>query len=723
MERISNRPKMTIAVALFPAVIVDIVAVCFGAPLQLLAIITVCWLVAVVLLIMLCKFVTYLRERRFSFTSWFIPRPIRKVSAVIPNYNYADYLRGRVDSIISQKYPIYELIILDDKSTDDSIAVIREIMNDLKKRRPELKVRFVPNEENSGNVFKQWEKCFEESAGDYVWICEADDLCNKHFLNAAMRAFNEDDDVVLSYTESCTIDKDGKRLMPNVRVWIDEFKSGHWEDNYINDGKKEISEYLCSNNTIPNVSGVVFKKSEAPYRKYLQEAQKFRLVGDWYFYTKVLLHGKIAYCSESLNYHRMHTGGVTLTMDKYLQYQEVEAVQSSVAKEVKLSSGSKKRMRSYLDVIMDAFGISEMELDYVKVPFAKIISKSKVSDDVLLSVIVSAYNAEEYLDACLTSVEKALPEKSEIIVVDDGSTDKTEDIIKKHKKECIALKSFRKKNGGLSSAKNFGLRKAAGRYVIFMDADDEMRSDGYQVMLKKALEEDADIVVCDMALIHKDGAIENCPVYHKDPGGLKGFLIDGLMASSNNKMVKRELYSKVGKYPEGMNNEDVAITPVLMVLSRNTQYVPSSFYKYYQRDGSIQNSKFSEKRLMIFDTVKLATDAIKKALPEEAEDISGIMVANQLIALLIHVIVNVENNEERNKLFEKFCEKYKKVDVQDSKYIRKYCAEYGLEELPDYLINGSYGEVYDYICKQRKKGIFIDYIGRAFGIKRLMRVR
>ena len=717
-----NRPKMTLGGMLFFVTLIETIAV-FGAGGELSGFL-VCWGVTLLLFVVVISFykvVKYLWSLHFGIRKYFLPKNIRKVSVVIPNYNYAGYLMERIESIVTQVYPIYELIILDDASTDESVKVIEEAIGNLRKRKPDLKIRFILNDKNSGNVFKQWKKCFDEAQGDFVWICEADDFCSRYFLSSVMRAF-DDDKVVLSYAESCTVDKDGRKIAPDLRAWTDEFKSGHWNRNYINSGKKELEEFMCVNNTIPNVSGVVFRKIDAPIEKYLQEAQKFRLVGDWYFYAKYLLNGKIAYCSESLNCHRIQDKGVTLSTDKYKQFLEISEVQDSIARDIKLSENSKKRVQMYRQVVLDSFGMSEEELKLAKTPFDEILRKSKMSEGVLLSVIVCAYNVEDYVGACLNSIVEALPEKSEIIIVDDGSTDGTAEVIRNCQEKCSKMHYYYKKKGGLASAKNFGLSKAKGRYVIFMDADDKIKSDGYQVMLKKALESGADIVVCDMALVYDDRTI-NCHVYHENPGGLKGFLIDGLMASSNNKMVKRELYKKIEKYPEGKNNEDVAITPVLMAVSKNIQYIPSSFYEYYQREGSIQNSDFGEKRLAIFDTVKQADLAIQKILPKEAEDILGIMIGNQLIALLVYVICEIKDANERNKFIERFCEKYREFGVLNSIYIEKYCNRLGLPKLPQYIMESSPERVYKYIKNGERFANFLDYIGRAFGIKRLIKKR
>ena len=86
----------------------------------------------------------------------------KKVSVIIPNYNYQDYIIERIDSILLQTYPIYELIILDDCSTDNSVEVINKKIEEIKKEYKDLKIQFIINEKNSGGcVFKQWKKGFD----------------------------------------------------------------------------------------------------------------------------------------------------------------------------------------------------------------------------------------------------------------------------------------------------------------------------------------------------------------------------------------------------------------------------------------------------------------------------------------------------------------------------------------------------------------------------------
>ena len=233
----------------------------------------------------------------------------KKVSVIIPNYNYGKYIVRRINSVVKQTYPVYELIVLDDCSSDNSVEVVEKKLAEVREKYPGLKIGFVKNEVNSGKAIAQWKKGFELATGDYVWIAEADDSCSWKFLEEAMKGF-DDPEVVLSYTESMLINSWGLMIAPNFRWSRDKEKTGHYKNSYIKDGKKEIEEILAIRCTIPNVSAVVFKKDKR-YLKYLEDALKFTQVGDWYFYTKVLENGKINYNHRSLNKFRIHKNSVT----------------------------------------------------------------------------------------------------------------------------------------------------------------------------------------------------------------------------------------------------------------------------------------------------------------------------------------------------------------------------------------------------------------------------
>ena len=278
----------------------------------------------------------------------------KKISVVVPNYNYSHKLEKRVKTIINQTYPIHELIILDDASTDDSIAIIKKIEKDLKEKS--INVKIIANKKNSGNVFKQWQKGFELTTGDYIWIAEADDLAENTFLENIMQGFN-DEETVLSYSRTKMINEKGRMsLKRTISQRLLQTKNSHWRTSYINDGKKEIKEVLCVYNTIPNVSAVVFKKiKKIDYHKLLDEAQRFSVAGDWYFYCHLLLHGKIAYFKDPLNIQCIHEKSVTSTTKKELYLKEVEKMHETISNIVSLDEKSKKAMKVHEKYLKSRF--------------------------------------------------------------------------------------------------------------------------------------------------------------------------------------------------------------------------------------------------------------------------------------------------------------------------------------------------------------------------------
>lgn len=274
-----------------------------------------------------------------------ITSPSKKVSVIIPNYNYGRYIRKRIRSVLRQTYPIYEIIVLDDCSTDGSGEMVKSIVLDLKMQHPEMNISFVPSVENSGKAMVQWKKGFELATGDYIWIAEADDLSSRRFLEEAMKGF-DDPKVVLSYTESMVIDGRGLVIAPNFRWSRDKEKTGHYKKSYVNNGMREVEEIMAIRCTIPNVSAVVFKKApRIPYLQYMDEAVQYSQVGDWYLYVNILNHGKIAYNRKALNKFRVHRGSVTSEAKRAKKhYEEVLVMHKYIAAKYNINEFVTKRM-------------------------------------------------------------------------------------------------------------------------------------------------------------------------------------------------------------------------------------------------------------------------------------------------------------------------------------------------------------------------------------------
>ena len=267
-------------------------------------------------------------DKQFSFVDYIyflleqLGHDYKKVSVIIPNYNYASYLDDRFSTIINQKYPIYEIIFLDDCSSDDSVEKIKRYIDS-----SPVSVRLLLNESNSGSVFRQWGKGISDARGDYIWIAEADDLSDERFLSEVMKGFF-DPDVILSYSQSRQIDSKGKEIGPNYLKYTSEIDEEKWKKNYMRKGTSEICDSLVIKNSIPNVSATVFKKIDIT--EVLNELIKFKNAGDWYFYVWLLEKGDIYFVSESLNIHRRHRNSITLKENPQSHFNEIVAVQEYI---------------------------------------------------------------------------------------------------------------------------------------------------------------------------------------------------------------------------------------------------------------------------------------------------------------------------------------------------------------------------------------------------------
>lgn len=222
---------------------------------------------------------------------------IKLVSVIVPNYNHAKYLDDRFTSILKQTYKNFEIIILDDYSTDNSREVI-ERYRDYKNIS-----HIVYNEANSGSTFKQWQKGIELAKGDLIWIAESDDWCADTFLENLVLEFEKNEEVVLAYTDSWLYLDHANELIENHwGKWLDKEK---WESNYIAEGKAEIATVLLYLNSILNASAVVFKKNIF-FKIDFEELVGYKYVGDWLAWSQMLGSGKVCYIARPLNYFRIH---------------------------------------------------------------------------------------------------------------------------------------------------------------------------------------------------------------------------------------------------------------------------------------------------------------------------------------------------------------------------------------------------------------------------------
>lgn len=305
-------------------------------------------------------------DREFSFRGYALALAnlagldMPRVSVVVPNYNYARYMESRLASIAGQSWPVAEIIVLDDASTDDSLAVLQSL-----RARLDPEPRIVVNADNSGSVFRQWRKGVELATGEYVWIAEADDLAQPAFLETLLAAIHGRPDVVMAYSESEAIDLDGGTVMPDYRAYTGELSAQKWNAAYTATGNEEVAQALAVKNTIPNVSAVLFRREPllAVLREHEDEICAYRIAGDWVAYLHLLARGGIHYHPASLNRHRRHQNSVTSASDLQRHYDEVVRAQGVAAQTFALDPQARAAAAAYAGTLRRQFGLPEPQTE------------------------------------------------------------------------------------------------------------------------------------------------------------------------------------------------------------------------------------------------------------------------------------------------------------------------------------------------------------------------
>ena len=225
----------------------------------------------------------------------------------------------------------------------------------------------------------------------------------------------------------------------------------------------------------------------------------------------------------------------------------------------------------------------------------------------LISVIVPVYKTEKYLAACLDSLLAQTYRNFELIVVNDGSPDDCWQIMQRYAAQDARVRIFNKENGGVSSARNFGLDVARGEWIGFVDSDDYIAPEMYEALYQAVQSTGADLALCDYAAV--DAAGTPClPPYT----GLAQRIFTGrelLKRATNtmaqpawNKLYRRAIFAQL-RYPEGKLNEDLFLIPEVCLQIQKAVVVPKALYYYVQRGGSIMSGN---KTLRHFDAAEAA---------------------------------------------------------------------------------------------------------------------
>lgn len=226
-----------------------------------------------------------------------------------------------------------------------------------------------------------------------------------------------------------------------------------------------------------------------------------------------------------------------------------------------------------------------------------------------VSVIVPFYNVEGYIEKCLETLVNQTLQDIEIILVNDGSKDRSVNIVKKFQRNYPEkIVYLEKENGGLSDARNYAIPYAKGEYIAFLDSDDYVEKDMYQKMYNLAVKEESDMVECDFCWEYPDKTRKDVgEIYH----GAKE-MIEKIRVVAWNKLIKKEILEDTKiHFPKGYRYEDVEFTYKLIPYIKKVSFLKEACIHYIQREGSISNSQ-NERTREIFDVLEHVLQYYKK---------------------------------------------------------------------------------------------------------------
>ena len=307
----------------------------------------------------------------------------------------------------------------------------------------------------------------------------------------------------------------------------------------------------------------------------------------------------------------------------------------------------------------------------------------------LISIVVPVYKVEKYIRNCIESIINQTYKNLEIILVDDGSTDECPKILDEYSKKDSRIKVIHKENGGLSSARNEGIKLATGKYIGFIDGDDTVNVEMYE-MLSNVLEKyKLDIAFCNIVKVYyndnnelefeKTAQKEYEEKIISNSEALKLMMMDGSVGNfACTKLFKRELFNDI-KFPEGKVYEDVGTIYKIVSKVNKIVYVNKNLYHYlYGRPGAITSS-FSEKK--IIDSLDVYSEQYNyiKENYKNIKDYANITWIKMYTSAMEKICINDFNDLWNSKEVLNRYESFKKaIDEVNPKLLNEYLEPYRL---------------------------------------------
>ena len=516
-----------------------------------------------------------------------------QVSIIIPVYNVEPYLRQCLDSVLGQTFKNFEVLLVNDGSSDSSGDICREYV--------EKDSRFHYFEKENGGLSDARNYGIERAQGEYLTFIDSDDFVNeKHLENLFLASRLTNADITIG----------GFSRFENGTFWLyqDYFSS----DSLVSFTSTQAIQHLDSMFDVPFLNfstawGKLFKRElfselRFPYGKYAE---------DQFIIWKLYLKARSIYTFNVDSYvYRINKNGMSSVFSlKHLDY--IEALEERI-KSTKDLEGIDINLsfNMYRYVLQRILGQLE-EHDYIdeakevreKLELAEQGQYPFLSDEVkeievenggeLISIIVPIYNVENYLRMCLDSIEQQTYSNIEVLLINDGSQDSSGEICQEYVARDSRFRYFEKENGGASDARNYGIERSNGKYLTFVDSDDWLSLTYVEDLYQAAIRNDADTVVSHYTIYNESDRNYYVHIwddyYEKTCTGeelvleLPSLELNGYVyITSWGILFKKELFNNI-RFPKGKVIEDSRTNYKLFFRSNKVAYIHKEIY--YHREG------------------------------------------------------------------------------------------------------------------------------------------
>ena len=516
-----------------------------------------------------------------------------QVSIIVPVYNVEPYLRQCLDSVLGQTFKNFEVLLVNDGSSDSSGDICREYV--------EKDSRFHYFEKENGGLSDARNYGIERAQGEYLTFIDSDDFVNeKHLENLFLASRLTNADITIG----------GFSRFENGTFWLyqDYFSS----DSLVSFTSAQAIQHLDSMFDVPFLNfstawGKLFKRElfselRFPYGKYAE---------DQFIIWKLYLKARSIYTFNVDSYvYRINKNGLSSVFSlKHLDY--IEALEERI-KSTKDLEGIDINLsfNMYRYVLQRILGQLE-EHDYIdeakevreKLELAEQGQYPFLTDEVkeievenggeLISIVVPIYNVEKYLRMCLDSIEQQTYSNIEVLLINDGSPDSSGEICQEYVARDSRFHYFEKENGGLSDARNYGIERSNGMYLTFVDSDDWLSLTYVEDLYQAAIRNDADTVVSHYTIYNESDRNYYVHIwddyYEKTCTGeelvleLPSLELNGyIYITSWGILFKKELFNNI-RFPKGKVIEDSRTNYKLFFRSNKVAYLHKEIY--YHREG------------------------------------------------------------------------------------------------------------------------------------------